>query len=94
MKTRIHHYSLPASPDAIHDAEDLVIEIDLPFVPVVGMELKVTQEGDFLTVQQVMWAIDKPDVLEVFVEAPDDGADLRPYDEMIAQGWRADQLSH
>lgn len=88
MKSVIHHFSRPSAPDAECEVEDLKIEVDLPFVPVVGMSLKVTPAGRFLVVDQVMWAINEPALLQVFTEEPEDDADVLPYAEMIAQGWQ------
>jgi hypothetical protein len=88
MKSVIHHFSKPSAQNVDYDVEDLKIEVDLPFVPMVGMSLKVTAAGRFLVVEQVMWAIDEPNVLQVFTEEPDDDGDVLPYDEMIAQGWQ------
>ncbi|CAB3754041.1 hypothetical protein [Paraburkholderia humisilvae] len=88
MKAVIHHFSKPSTRTAKYEVENLKIEVDLPFVPVTGMSLQVTPAGSFLVVEQVMWAINEPDVLQVFTEEPQDDFDVRPYREMVEQGWR------
>lgn len=65
------------------DAEEMTCTSPLPFVPHPGMSLSVTKEGDFLTVQDVYWKKDEPDVVEIFFQA-----DMRhDVDYYMRQGW-------
>jgi hypothetical protein len=59
-------------------------ECDVPFMPIAGMTMAVTHEGDLLKVDEVMWFVDRPDELEVWlVEDVDQDAAY-----WKRQGWR------
>lgn len=98
MKATIHATCLPKSKKADYEAEDIVIEVDLPFIPSVGMKLKATRNGEFLKVDDVYLDLTLGDKgLHLYMEEPDDISDLRPWTEMRAEGWGidvADSLSH
>lgn len=69
--------------------EELVMlaNVEIPFVPVVGMMIAVTPDGDFLRVSDVYWHCDKPAMLDVYVE--EDGLPHgAPY--WRRQGWRTE----
>ena len=63
--------------------------VDLPFIPQAGTYLKVTPEGEFMTVQSVMVDITaNGSPIIISMEEPDEITQLRPWKEMIAQGWK------
>lgn len=88
MKATVHFWCQPAALDATYQAEDIVITVFLPFIPHVGMHLKVTAGGDFHQVESVYWDTTEPDEVQVFLQEPDDG-DMEPWEQMRAEGWRA-----
>lgn len=87
MKATIHCWSGPSEPSGLNETEDIVITVYLPFVPQIGMTLKITPEGDFYCVESLAWDIATPDEITVFLEEPVEGA-LEPWAVMREQGWR------
>lgn len=85
MKALIRHVCAPKSKRAAYEAEDIHIVVELPFMPVAGMRLKLTPEGEFNQVDEVFWDVSLPDEVEVFLEEPDD---LQALKFMLAEGWR------
>lgn len=85
MRAIIQHQCLPPDPDASYEAEDIHIVIDIPFLPQPGMHLKVTPQGDYLTVRDVLWTINAPVWLNVGTEEPEV---LYPWADLKDQGWQ------
>lgn len=50
IKARIDAVCLPADINADYEAEEIYTHVDLPFVPHAGMHLKITPQGDYMTV--------------------------------------------
>lgn len=88
MKAIIQGYSRPKKKNAEYEVENLFIIIDMPFIPTKGSVIKVTADGEYLTVDEVLWNIQKPNEIMVFTEEPDQLNQIRPYKEMSDQGWR------
>jgi hypothetical protein len=86
MRAIVHTVSTPPK-GATYDALDLQIEINIPFVPTSGTGLKVTPSGDILTCDQVMWDINEPDLIRIFMKEPDDLPSLA---WMLEEGWKSD----
>ncbi|MCP1375367.1 hypothetical protein [Dyella lutea] len=76
----------PAGAKASIDlAHEMTCSGRLPFVPHPGMQLSVSHDGDYFTVETVFWKVDVPDVLEVFFRE-----DMHHDEEYFArQGWEA-----
>jgi hypothetical protein len=87
VKATCHFWCAPSTPGADHAAEDIRITVFLPFMPARGLDLKVTPEGDFYTVEDVFWDISAPDEVEVFFREPEEG-ELAQWESMREQGWR------
>jgi len=66
-------------------AVDIVIDIEMPFVPAIGMDIKPTPHSDYLRVQYVFWDISTPGAVEAHIEQ---GCRLYPLGDMKAAGWR------
>jgi len=65
--------------------EEMVTEIELPFVPAVGAMLAVTDGGDYLRVEDVYWNCAAPDEIIVFM-TDESGDPSAAY--LREQGWR------
>jgi hypothetical protein len=66
----------------------LQVNAQLPFVPTLGMMLAVTSKGDLLAVEDVMWFVDKPDELEIWLTEPNLHGSDRPAAYWKRQGWK------
>ena len=92
MKARVHYQCQPRRKSATYEAEDICIDVDLPFVPAIGTMLKVSATGDYMKVDDVFLDLvpdgSEGEGLVVYLEEPADGPDFRPWPEMKAQGWR------
>lgn len=83
MKVRIDYYC--KSKTRRDEVEDISIDIDIPFIPIVGMFLKVTPHGDYLEVKSVHFDIsDGGEGLVIGV----DNEPLWSWEAMEAEGWR------
>jgi hypothetical protein len=80
----IRHTCTPRTKRANYEAEDISIKIQIPFVPVPGSMIKVTPHGEFLEVDQIYWAIDSPDEVQIWIKEEED---LMPWSVMKAEGW-------
>lgn len=89
MRTRIWHLAKPLQENVCHEAEEIWIEVRLPFVPVQGMLLRVAPGGEVLKVKDVYWDIDDADVIEVFTVDPDRLPAMRA---MLSQGWHGENM--
>lgn len=89
MRTRIWHLAKPLQEDVCHEAEEIWIEVGLPFVPVTGMLLRVAPGGEVLRVKDVYWDIDDAEVVEVFTAEPDRLPAMRA---MLDRGWRCGHM--
>lgn len=88
MQARIDYQCQPREEDAPYECEDISIVVDLPFVPAVGTMLKLTVEGDYIEVADVMLDLSpEGEGLIVGLKEPEDWQ-LRSWPEMQAQGWR------
>ncbi len=88
MRATIHYVCLPKSKRADYGSEDIIIDVEMPFVPSAGTMLKVAQEGGYLKVEDVFLdLVPGGDGLAIFIQEPGDRNDLRPWLEMKAQGW-------
>lgn len=93
FKARLDHTCMPRSKAAArqYDAEEIVLYVDLPFVPAIGTMLKPTTEDDFLTVSDVLLDLSPGgEGLVLGLEAPSEsnGARLEPWAEMKKRGWK------
>jgi len=89
MKARIDYYCEPAKNRAEYDAEEIHMYVDLPFVPSVGMLLKLTKEGEYIKINNVMLDVSpEGEGLIIGLEEPEEDHQLRPWPEMKAQGWK------
>lgn len=89
MKIKFHWTCKPKSKRANYDAEDIhLIVDDFPFMPVVGMQLKLTPRGAFGQVDEVFWDCDEPDLFGVYLKDPELELDLYPWADMKAEGWK------
>lgn len=88
MKCMFRSQCLPARKNAPYEAEDIVLTMDMPFIPVAGMKLKLTADSDYYPVDDVFWDATVPDQVEVFLDDAYDGAPLPAWSEMKRQGWR------
>lgn len=89
MRARIRWTCQPKSKKADYGAEDIFIDVALPFVPQIGSKLKVTAHADFVAVGDVYLDLaDGGEGLVVFLEDPDLGdPSFRPWLEMKREGW-------
>lgn len=62
------------------------LEVELPFMPFAGMQLKLTPNGDFVTVFQVYWQVDAPDRVFIAVQTPD-GEQPTSWQSARDEGW-------
>jgi len=91
MKARVDYFCKPAKKNANYECESIYMEVELPFVPAVGTMLKLTEEGDFVKINDVMLDISPGGHgLLVGLEEPEHVGELRPWSEMKAQGWKLD----
>lgn len=88
MKAIIHGHAMPRNKKVEYETENLFIEIDLPFIPTKGTSLMVTPHGEYQIVDQVFWNCRNPDQIQVFIEEPEDDSEIRPFTEMLKEGWR------
>ncbi|BAL25455.1 hypothetical protein [Azoarcus sp. KH32C] len=84
MKIRIWHLARPAIDDGCFEAEEVCLDVDLPFVPQAGAVLKVDGPADPLTVDHAYWDAARPDLVHVFTKDP---ACLPTMQRMRASGW-------
>lgn len=78
-----------AGEESNDDCENIYMVVDLPFVPAVGTMLKLTEQGDFIEINDVMLDISPGgDGLLVGLAEPLHDGELRPWPEMKAQGWK------
>lgn len=84
LRARIWHLAKPLQENVCHEAEEIWIEVRLPFVPVPGMLLRAAPGGEVLRIKDVYWDIDAADVIEVFTAEPDRLPAMRA---MLGQGW-------
>lgn len=82
----------PRREGAPYDAEQIYIDVELPFVPAVGTLLNVTADGDYVPISEIFLDL-VPDGSEgsglvVYLEEPDGDAALRPWAEMKSRGWK------
>jgi len=75
------------------DLVDLVLQVELPFVPVAGMMLKLTPEGDLLEVDYVDWDIATPDHINVHFVEPGFSQEIPALGMLLAEGWSLNPLS-
>lgn len=87
MKAKVLSHCLPKRKTDEFECVEVVIHVDLPFVPVAGTMLKLTPDGEFLRVDQVFWSVTDPDVIDVFIEEPEV---LPTFAFMRKEGWRED----
>lgn len=85
MRVRIFAVCSPKNARALHDAEDIIIDIEMPFTPFPGLLIKPTPQSDYLKIAEVFWTIEIADRCEAH---SDQEEVLRPLSEMTAQGWR------
>lgn len=90
MKAIVHGFAKPRANDSAYETENMFMVVDIPFIPTRGTAILLSPGGEYLTVAQVMWDIANPEQLEIFTEEPDpdDHLSLRPFKEMLEQGWR------
>jgi len=89
MKARIDFVCKPANEASEYELESIFLIVDLPFVPSVGLMLKLTDEGDYIQVIDVMFDLTPGgDGLTVGLKEPDEDFQLRSWPEMKAQGWQ------
>jgi len=80
MKVRVFHQARGA-----RGFEDIVIDIEMPFVPAIGTDIKPTPESDYLRVELLFWDITTPDMVEAHITQ---AAHLYSLKNMKAAGWR------
>lgn len=86
MKARIDYYCQPKTKTAEYESENIHLVVELPFIPAVGTMLKLTNDGDFIRVNDVMLDITKGgEGLCIGLEEPDI---LDPWLSMRSQGWQ------
>lgn len=92
MKARVQYVCQPKSKRANYDAEDIVLDVTLPFLPPIGSKLKLTKNGDYLKVDDIyLDFVGDEEKIVIFIEEPDELDALRPWKEMKAEGWRLDR---
>lgn len=91
MKARIQWQCKPRKKNASYDAEDIFIDVDLAFLPPIGSSLMVVDGGEYGKVDDIFIELGAASAvpLRIYLEDPE-GAQLRPWLEMKAQGWRID----
>jgi hypothetical protein len=87
VKVRVFHQCKPgtAADCKRFEAEDIIIDIEMPFLPAIGMDIKPTPDSDYLRVQYVFWDISTPEMVEAHI---DQKGRLYPLKQMKAAGWR------
>lgn len=90
MKAKVLTHCLPKRKTDEFECVEVVIHVDLPFVPAAGTMLKLTPDGEFLCVDQVYWSVTDPDVIDVFIEEPEV---LPTFAFMRKEGWREDVIA-
>lgn len=89
MHVTILHTCGPSDDRTDVEAEDIEIEVDLPFPPFQGMLIKATPEGDFLKVQTVLVDVSGGQAdITLHIEEPEDDVGLTPWPVMAKEGWR------
>lgn len=90
MKVTIHGYALPETSDVQYRLCEVFLDMDLPFIPAAGTNMKVAIEGGCFTVDLVEWDFTRPEKINVLMCEPssDEYESLRPISQMLAQGWR------
>ncbi len=80
MKVRVYHQA-----SGPRGAVDVCMDIEMPFLPAIGMDIKPTPDSDYMRVQFVFWDITTPGMVEAHINQE---ARLYPLKEMLAEGWR------
>ena len=80
MKVRVYHQA--RGPRGI---EDICIDIEMPFLPAIGMDIKPTPDSDYLRVQCFFWDISTPDMVDAHIEQE---GRLETLKVALAAGWR------
>jgi hypothetical protein len=83
MKVRVYHVCGPKRRGG-SQAEDIVIEIEMPFVPYPGLMIKPTPTSDYLKIAHVFWDIGTPDRILAHTDQEDP---LYKFEDMVKQGW-------
>jgi hypothetical protein len=83
VKATCHFWCAPRTKNA--EVEDIELTLYIPFIPQVGMDLKLTPDGECHLVSGVVWDVSEPDEVQVFLEEP---VDLPSWEFMQAQGWK------
>lgn len=88
MKARIDYYCKPAKKNADYELENIYLDVDLPFAPLVGTFVKFTPKGDYIEVVDIHLDLSVPDIcLMVGLEEPE-GMKLWTWEAMRLEGWK------
>lgn len=88
MKARIDYFCAPIKKGSGYELENIHIFVDLPFIPAVGTALKLTKDGDFMEVADVMLDITPGgEGLCIGLKEPEFDVQIYPWPEMKKQGW-------
>lgn len=89
IKARVFHICRIAG----GDFRDVHIDVELPVLPPAGSHLKLTPNGDYLTVDGVMIDITaEGEGIGVQIKEPLHDFEIWSWDKMRAEGWRDAEL--
>lgn len=84
----IHYFCKPKSSDSQYEIEDINIVVDFEFIPVAGMFIKVTPNGDYLEVGRVYIDTTKnSEGVVIYVDEPEEIEGLWEWTAMEKEGW-------
>ncbi len=88
MRALVRYFCAPERNSLTRELEPIYVVIDIPFVPHEGMAIKVTEDGDYLTVGNVYWSLNRPDLLDIGLREPEKLSHAPKLAGMKAEGWR------
>lgn len=84
MLFRIWHVARPRD-ERCTVAEEMFIEVALPFVPAPGTLLRLAPDGPLLKVDVAYWDAAEGHIVQIFTRDPDR---LQPAQTLLDQGWQ------
>ena len=88
MKVRLAYACLPVATGLSYDIEDIHVDVELPFVPSVGMMIRPTPANDYVEIVNVFLDFHpEGEGIVLGLKEPEDD-NLRSWTDMQAQGWQ------
>lgn len=85
MRVRVVHLAIGDDGFGPNGEIDICIDIEMPLLPAIGMEIKPTRDSDYLRISHVFWDIGASDIVEAHI---DRRGMVRRLSLMETLGWR------